>query len=226
MSRALRQPAATVRRVNVHVRLFAALRERAGTGTLDLELADDATVADVWPLLDLGDEPSGLLYARNKAYVDRSERLDAGDEIAVIPPVSGGDFRLSAEPLSVDAAVEAVRDEGAGAIATFIGTTRAHSRGRDVLHLEYEAYEGMAEQVMAELAGKLAARHELTKVAIHHRVGRVDIGATSVVIAVSAPHRAAALAACSEAIDELKVSVPLWKKETYVGGEEWIGQGS
>jgi len=212
--------------MNVHVRLFAALREQAGSGRLELELADDATVGDVWPLLGLGDEPSGLLYARNKAYVDRSEGLSAGDEIAVIPPVSGGDFRLSGDPLSVDAAVAEVRDRRAGAIATFIGTTRAHSRGRDVLYLEYEAYEGMAEQVMAALASKLAERHELSKVAIHHRVGRVDVGETSVVVAVSAPHRAAALAACSEAIDELKVSVPLWKKETYAGGEEWIGQGS
>jgi molybdopterin synthase catalytic subunit len=114
----------------------------------------------------------------------------------------------------------------AGAIATFVGTTRAHSRGRDVIHLEYEAYEGMAEQVMADLAARLAERHELCKVAIHHRTGRVEIGDTSVVIAVSAPHRAAALAACHEAIDELKVTVPLWKKEKYLGGEEWIGQGS
>jgi MoaE-MoaD fusion protein len=119
-----------------------------------------------------------------------------------------------------------VRDDSAGAIATFIGTTRAQSRGRDVLYLEYEAYEGMAEQVMADLAGALTRRHELCKVAIHHRVGRVDIGETSVVIAASAPHRAAALAACRDAIEELKTSVPLWKKETYVGGEEWIGQGS
>ena len=119
-----------------------------------------------------------------------------------------------------------MRDDSAGAIATFVGTTRARSRGRDVLHLDYEAYEGMAEQVMASLADELKRRHELCKVAIHHRVGRVEIGETSVVIAVSAPHRAAALTACHEAIDELKVTVPLWKKETYVGGEEWIGQGS
>ena len=210
----------------MHVRLFAALREQAGTGTLDLDVEDGATVGDVWSQLGLGDEPSGLLYARNRAYVERSQTLSPGDEIAVIPPVSGGDFKLSGDRLSVETAVAEVRDEGAGAIATFIGTTRARSRGRDVLHLEYEAYEGMAEQVMAELAAKLADRHELSRVSIHHRVGRVDIGETSVVIAVSAPHRAAALAACREAIDELKVSVPLWKKETYVGGEEWIGQGS
>ena len=212
--------------MNVNVRLFAALRERAGSAKVEVELADGATVGDVWALLDLGDEPPGMLYAVNRAYADRGEVLSVGDEVAVIPPVSGGDFRLSGEPLSVDAAVAEVRDDGAGGIATFIGTTRAHSRGRDVLYLDYEAYEGMAEQVMADLADELKSRHELCKVAIHHRVGRVEVGETSVVIAVSAPHRTAALAACREAIDELKVSVPLWKKESYVGGEEWIGQGS
>lgn len=208
------------------MRLFAALRERAGSARVAVELVDGATVGDVWPLLALGDEPPGMLYAVNRAYADRAEELSEGDEVAVIPPVSGGDFRLSEDALSVDAAVAEVRDEGAGAIATFVGTTRAHSRGRDVLHLDYEAYEGMAEQVMSDLGEKLTRRHDLCKVAIHHRVGRVDIGEMSVVIAVSAPHRASALAACKEAIDELKVSVPLWKKETYVGGEEWIGQGS
>ena len=212
--------------MNVHVRLFAGLRERAGTGALELTVADGATVGDLWPLLALGDEPGGLLYARNRVYVERSETVHAGDEVAFIPPVSGGDFRLSAEALSVEDVVAEVRDDGAGAIATFVGTTRAYSRGRDVRHLEYEAYEGMAEQVMANLATELTQRHDLCKVAIHHRVGRVDIGGTSVVIAVSAPHRAAALEACADAIEELKVSVPLWKKETYVGGEEWIGQGS
>jgi len=213
-------------RVRVNVRLFAALRERAGTGSAPIELAEGATIGDVWALLDLGAEPQGLLYALNRVYSDRDAQLAEGDEVAVIPPVSGGDFRLSGEPLSVDAAVAEVRDAGAGAIATFIGTTRAHSRGRDVLYLDYEAYEGMAEQAMADLADELKRRHELCKVAIHHRVGRVEIGEMSVVIAVSASHRAAALAACREAIDELKVSVPLWKKESYVGGEEWIGQGS
>jgi len=226
MSGAFRQPAATLLAMNIRVRLFAALRERAGRGALEIEVADGATVGDIWPLLELGEEPRGLLYARNRTYVERSEALRAGDEVAFIPPVSGGDFLLSADPLSVENVVSEVRDDSAGAIATFVGTTRSHSRGRDVLHLEYEAYEGMAEQVMSDLAGALVRRHDLCRVAIHHRVGRVDIGGTSVVIAVSAAHRAAALAACAEAIEELKVSVPLWKKETYVGGEEWIGQGS
>jgi molybdopterin synthase catalytic subunit len=226
MSAGRRQGVDTLTRVDVRIRLFAALRERAGTGSIDVDVPEGATVGDVWRLLDLGEEPHGLLYARNRTYVARSELLAAGDEVALIPPVSGGDFRLSGEPLSVEAAIAEVRDDAAGAIASFVGTTRAHSRGRDVVHLEYEAYEGMAEQVMADLAAKLVERHELCRVAIHHRTGLVEIGEPSVVIAVSAPHRDAALTACHEAIDELKVTVPLWKKETYVGGEEWIGQGS
>jgi molybdopterin synthase catalytic subunit len=207
----------------VKVRLFAGLRERAGWSEREV---DAETVAGVWPELGLGAEPDGLLYAVDKAYAPRNLALADGQEVALIPPVSGGAFRLSDEPLSLDRAVDEVRDDGAGAIATFSGTTRVQSRGRDVLHLDYEAYEGMAEATMAEIADGLFERYELTAVAIHHRIGRVGIGETSVVIAVSAPHRAAALAACKDAIDELKERVPLWKKEAYAGGEEWIGRGS
>jgi MoaE-MoaD fusion protein len=212
--------------MRVHVRLFAGLRERAGSGSVEVELPDGAVVGDVWPALGLGDEPGGLLFALNRAYAEPAVELSPGDEVAVIPPVSGGAFALFEEPLSVEAAVGEVQRPEAGAVATFVGTTRARSRGRDVLYLEYEAYEGMAEQVMVELAESLKQKHELCEVAIHHRIGRVDIGQTSVVIAISAPHRAAALDACREAIDELKVTVPLWKKEVYEGGEEWIGRGS
>jgi len=146
--------------------------------------------------------------------------------VALIPPVSGGGFRLSQEPIDPAAVIREVADERAGGIATFIGTTRIQSRGHTVRHLEYEAYEGMAEQVMAELAEDLKRRYDLCEVAITHRVGRVDVGELSVVIAVSAPHRADALAACKEAIDRLKETAPLWKKEVYEGGEEWIGRGS
>ena len=212
--------------MQVTIRLFAGLRERAGTGSRRLELDEGATLADVWPALDLGDEPSGLLYAVNRRYADIGSALAEGDEVALIPPVSGGDFRLTAEPLSLDAVVGEVQREEAGAIASFLGTVRNRSRGRDVLYLEYEAYEGMAEETMAELARELGERHDLLAVAVHHRVGRVEIGEPSVAIAVSSPHRAAALAACKEAIDTLKQTVPLWKKEVYRGGEEWIGRGS
>ena len=210
--------------MTVTVRLFAGLRERAGWSVRELDGVE--RVADVWARLGLGDEPAGLLYAVNKEYAARDQPLANGDEVALIPPVSGGDFRLSESPLDLAAVVEEVRDERAGAVATFVGTTRVESRGRTVLHLDYEAYPGMAEKVMADLAHDLLDRYELCAVAIHHRVGRVGIGEPSVAIAVSAPHRADALAACKEAIDTLKETVPLWKKEVYEGGEEWIGRGS
>jgi MoaE-MoaD fusion protein len=208
------------------VRLFAGLRERGGAGERELELPDGARVADVWAKLGLGDEPGGLLYAVNRSYVGPEHGLAHGDEVALIPPVSGGAFRLTDQPIDVDAVITEVADDRAGAVATFLGTTRSESRGRTVLHLEYEAYAGMAEQVMEEIAHNLKTKHELCEVAITHRTGRVGIGETSVAIAVSAPHRHAALAACQEAIDTLKETVPLWKKEVYEGGEEWIGRGS
>jgi molybdopterin synthase catalytic subunit len=180
----------------------------------------------VWARLDLGDEPAGLLYAVNREYADRDFELRDGDEVALIPPVSGGAFRISAEPLDISEAVAEVSTDEAGGIATFVGTVRKHSRGRDVDHLEYEAFEEMAEPMLSRLAADLEEKHGLCSVAIHHRIGRVEIGEASVVIAVSAPHRAAALDACREAIDALKTTIPLWKKEVYAGGEEWIGQGS
>jgi molybdopterin synthase catalytic subunit/molybdopterin converting factor small subunit len=210
--------------VAVTVKLFAGLRERAGWSERGIEGV--TTVADVWPALGLGDEPPGLLYAVNLEYAERDRTLADGDEVALIPPVSGGAFRLTDEPIDPSAVVDEVSDPRAGAIATFLGTTRVQSRGRTVHYLDYEAYGGMAEKVMAELADALKAKHDLCAVAITHRVGRVEIGEVSVAIAVSAPHRAAALAACAEAIDTLKETVPLWKKEVYEGGEEWIGRGS
>ena len=208
------------------MKLFAGLRERAGWSARELELPDGAKLKDVWAELELGEQPRGIHYALNKGYADKSAALSDGDEVALIPPVSGGDFRLSEEPLSLDAVVAEVADERAGAIATFTGTTRIESRGRMVRWLDYEAYAEMAEDVMAGIAAQLEERYDLCAVAIHHRVGRVGIGEPSVIIAVSAPHRADALAACKDAIDVLKESVPVWKKEVYEGGEEWIGRGS
>jgi molybdopterin synthase catalytic subunit len=210
--------------VRVTVRLFAGVRERAGQSRLELE--DVERVEDVWPKLGLGDEPPGLLYAVNRGYVERDHALADGDEVALIPPVSGGSFRLVEGPLDVAAVLREVEDPEAGALASFIGTVRNRSRDRDVVHLEYEAFEEMAEPLLARLGDDLTERHGLCAVAIHHRLGRVEIGEASVAIAVSAPHRAAALDACREAIETLKVTIPLWKKEVYADGEEWIGRGS
>jgi len=209
--------------VKVTVRLFAGLRERAGWSKREV---DAATVAEVWPALELGDEPEGLLYAVNQEYAERDRELAEGDEVAVIPPVSGGAFRLVEVPINLAAVIAEVEDERAGAIATFQGTVRRQSRGREVIALEYEAYSGMAEKVMAEIAEDVKSRYELCEVAVTHRVGRCDVGNVSVAIAVSAPHRNDALSACRDVIDELKQRVPLWKKELYEGGEEWIGRGS
>jgi len=208
------------------VRLFAGLRERAGMGENEMELPEGARAREVWDLLEFGPEPAGLAYAVNRQYVDRDHALSDGDELAIIPPVSGGAFRLVDGPIDVSAVLAEVDSDSAGAVASFVGTVRARSRDRDVLYLQYEAYEGMAEEVMAQLAGVLKVKYDLTEVAMTHRVGRVDVGEASVTIAVSAPHRQDALAACAEAIDTLKHTVPLWKKEVYEGGEEWVGRGS
>lgn len=210
--------------MKVRVRLFAGLRERAGWSEREVEV--DGALGDVWPAIDLGEEPPGLLYAVNQEYAERDRALEEGDEVAVIPPVSGGAFRLVEGPVDLGGVIAEVADERAGAIATFQGTVRKVSRGRDVTALEYEAYGGMAEKVMAEIAEEVKERYELCEVAVAHRVGRCEVGEVSVAIAVSAPHRHDALAACRDVIDELKERVPLWKKELYEGGEEWIGRGS
>ena len=122
------------------MKLFAALREQRGAREVEIDLADGARVDDVWAALGLGDEPAGLVYALNRTYVDRGAALAEGDEVALIPPVSGGAFRLSEEPLSLERAVSEVASDDAGAIATFVGTTRARSRGKEVVRLESEAY--------------------------------------------------------------------------------------
>ena len=204
------------------MRLFAGLRERAGWSR---RAVDAATVADVWPALGLGDEPAGLLYAVNREYADRDRALAPGDEVALIPPVSGGAFLLSDEPLSLDRVVAEERSDEAGAIATFTGTTRVRSRGRTVTHLDYEAYEGMAEQVMEEIADALRARYELTEIAIHHRIGSLAVGEIAVAITAAAAHRAPAFEACRAAIDRLKERAPIWKKEIGASGEAWLGLG-
>jgi molybdopterin synthase catalytic subunit/molybdopterin converting factor small subunit len=211
--------------LRVTVKLFAGLRERAGWGEREIEISG-GRVGDVWAALELGDEPAGLLYAVNQEYAERDRELADGDEVAVIPPVSGGAFRLVDGPIELDAVIAEVEDDRAGAIATFQGTVRRQSRGRTVIALEYQAYSGMAEKVMAKIADGVKSRYELCEVAVTHRVGRCEIGDVSVAIAVSAPHRQDALSACRDVIDELKERVPLWKKELYEGGEEWIGRGS
>jgi molybdopterin synthase catalytic subunit len=172
-----------------------------------------------------------IVAARNRDYVGLDEPLADGDEVALIPPVSGGalvdsfaDLLVTAEPLSVDAAMRRVRDPAMGGVCVFVGTVRRENRGKRVVRLDYEAYPEMAEAKMAEIAREAGRRWGPLRVAMHHRIGRLDIGDDAVVIAVAAPHRAEAFAACRFAIDRLKEIVPIWKKEHTDDGAVWIDE--
>ncbi len=221
--------------MQVTVRCFAGAREAVGQASLQVEVAEGATAGDVLAHLAAvhprlqGIAPH-LLLSVNREYADRSAPLKAGDELALIPPVSGGAegplFEITDAPLSVDAVAAKVARRSSGAIATFTGVVRERSRGRQVDHLEYEAYPEMALAKMREIAAEIRGKWEVDAVAMSHRVGRLAVGEPSVVIAVAAPHRQQALEACAYAIERLKVTVPIWKKEVWTDGSEWIGLGS
>lgn len=209
----------------IRVRLFAGLRERAGRDVVELELPDGAQVADALTELEQITAGTAVVMAVNRQYAAPEARLRAGDEVALIPPVSGGasepataharrmvHVRVTTERLSLDPLLEHVRDPRAGAIVTFTGVTR------EVSELQYEAYAEMAERQMAEIAVAAVQRHGLCAAAAEHRVGRVALSEASVVMAVSAPHRAEAFAGGREIIDQIKARAPIWKQED----GEWV----
>ena len=206
----------------VNVRLFATLREAAGRNSLELDLPDGATVADA--LTALGREPGlaelverlPVRAAVNREYVADDAPLAGGDELALIPPVSGGagpHARITSEPLAVADLVAAVGRPGAGAVVVFCGTTR------DVDRLEYEAYPEMAEDRMRAIAAECADQHGLEAIAVEHRTGPVALGEPSVVVAASAAHRGEAFAGAREAIDRIKAEAPIWKQEVEANDE-------
>jgi len=196
--------------MKVTVRLFAALRERAGAGEVQLELQDGARVQDALDALaDIsGDTP--VVMAVNKEYADAGTTLHSGDELALIPPVSGG--AVTDQPLSIDRLLDAVKDPRAGAVVTFSGVTR------EVSHLDYEAYAEMAERKIDEIVNTAIERHGLCKAAADHRIGRVQRSEPSVIVAASAPHRAEAFAGAREIIDAIKAQAPVWKREN----DRWV----
>ncbi len=205
--------------MHVTVRLFAQLRERAGTSELSIELPEGARVKDA--LDQLGDLAAELpvVMAVNREYADDDAPLAPGDELALIPPVSGGEgpwARITTEPLRVDTLIERVRDPRAGAVVTFQGVTR------NVERLEYEAYAEMAEPRIAEILRDAIARHGLCAAAAEHRVGTVPLSEPSVLVAVSAAHRGEAFAGAREVIDRIKAEAPIWKKEVAGGEEQWV----
>jgi MoaE-MoaD fusion protein len=208
--------------MEVTVRLFAMLRDRAGSPELTLELPDGARVGDALAELHGLAEGLPLVMAVNREYADEERVLDPGDELALIPPVSGGEaraapwVRVSSEPLSLDTVAERVRDPRAGAVVTFQGVTR------EVERLEYEAYAEMAEERLAAIAADAVERHGLCAAAVEHRVGEVPLSDPSVIVAASAPHRGEAFAGAREIIDRVKAEAPIWKKEIEGGEERWV----
>jgi len=210
----------------VHVRLFAILKERAGCDSLEIELGESATVADALERLSER-KPLADLFARmpmrlavNREYADPETPLRAEDELALVPPISGGagpHVRVTEEPISSAALAAAVADPGAGAIVTFQGVTR------EVERLDYEAYREMAEERIAAILAECAERHGLLGAAAEHRVGPVALGEPAVIVAVAAAHREEAFAGAREAIDRIKAEAPIWKREVDGDGSaRWV----
>ena len=217
----------------VRVRFFARLRELAGTDAEEVEVPPGSTVGEVYERLRhmhprLEGNLDAVRPAVNQEFTDWSTVVAPEDEVAFIPPVSGGArdagvmFEVTTEPLDARRVEAAVSHPGAGAICTFSGVVRDNSRGRSVTHLEYEAFAEMATRQMRSIADEIAQRWPEARVAMIHRVGRLEIGEPSVVVSTSAPHRAEAIAACKWGIDRLKESVPVWKKEHATDGTFWI----
>ncbi len=215
--------------MKVDVRLFALYRERAGTERLTLDLHDRATLDEAVKEIrarfpQLAPPTVEIVAAVNAEYAEGDTALKEGDQIALIPPVSGGSpmVVITYDALDPDEVTAKVRKETNGAVVTFLGTTRLYAEGRKVLHLEYEAFTEMALKKLEEIRAQLQQEWAIEDIAISHRIGRVDIGEISLVVAVASPHRYEAFMACHQAVDRLKVMVPIWKKEYFEGGYHWV----
>lgn len=227
--------------VRVKVLFFGVLKDVVGTGQEELDLAEPARVGDVvesyarrFPRIR--EMSSSIVPARNREFARLSEEVREGDEIALLPPVSGGAgpythviedpaghiFALTREPIETTELARRLHRDEDGAVVEFRGIVRNNSRGRETRMLDYECYEPMAVEMMARIGRAIAAERRIGRIAMVHRLGRVEIGETSVAIIVTAPHREAAFAAALEAINRLKLQVPIWKKEHFADGEVWV----
>lgn len=231
--------------MEVTVRFFAGHRDIAGRSEQRIELAPDATVGKLWEQLvseypRLAGFSGRLLYAVNEQFSTLDTTLQQGDEVAFIPPVSGGSeadtrhetrdskeptlFRVTEAPLDPSLLVQLVQTPNDGAVVTFAGVVRNNFAGRASERLTYESYASMAEQVLAQLADEARARWEIGRVAVHHRVGELAIGETAVLVVVAAPHRQGAFEAAAYIMDRIKEVVPIWKREHWADGDsEWVG---
>ncbi len=225
--------------MNITIRYFARYREVTGRSSEHFELGEGATVAQASQALlarypDLADVLPRSIYAVNRQYVPAETPLHEGDELVFVPPMGGGEpmgaeahtqaplIRITREPLDREAIVAAVAHPEAGGIVVFEGVVRNHARGKTIRYLEYDAYPEMAEEQMARIAREVLERWAPARIAMCHRIGRLEIGEASVIIAVATPHRAQAFEACRYAIDTLKTTVPIWKKEVAEDGETWV----
>jgi molybdopterin synthase catalytic subunit len=217
--------------MRIRVLLFGAVREAVGAKELEVRLEEGASLAALRALLAgqhrvFADYGERLMAAVNQHTRGDDYLLSEGDEVAFLPPVSGGAPRCSVsdQPLDVGGVVQRVTGPDAGGIVTFVGAVRDHSRGREIRHLEYEAYPDMALREMDKICAAAAERWPGARVAIAHRYGHLAIGDLAVVVVAAAPHRAEAFEACRFAIDTLKETVPIWKKEVASDGEYWVDE--
>ena len=228
--------AAKMNNVRVRVLFFGQLKEIVGASTDEVEIDEGARVSDLFARYgsrfpQLADLKNSIAPSVNQEFALWQAHLSPGDEVAFMPPVSGGSrgatkieteiCELLRRPLIPDEWLGSLASPADGAVVVFEGMARNHSHGRRVLRLEYEAYEPMAMKKMRELASSLRSRFGVSRVVLAHRLGRIEIGETSIVIGVSSAHRQASFDACRQAIDEFKRTVPIWKKEFFEGGSAW-----
>ena len=223
------RPRGSLAGMQIRVRLFGSLREAVGAKEVPMEVEPGTTLEALRAQLGALHPPFQALGARlrasiNRVFAEDETLLAEGDEVAFLPPVSGGSGRctLSAHRLDEQEVAARVAGADAGGVVTFVGAVRDHSRGHSIRHLEYEAYEEMAVQEMERIVRRVAERWPGTRVAIAHRVGHLEIGEAAVVVAAASAHRAEAFDACRFAIDTLKESVPIWKKEVATDGAYWV----
>ena len=220
--------------MRVRVLFFGQLKDIVGVAQEDAELSDGARVEDLFERYGrrfpkLAEFRASIAASVNQEYVGWRSPLASGDEVAFLPPVSGGEhtavvediFQIVREPIRASELVESLKAPDDGAVVVFDGFVRNNFKGRRTLHLEYEAYEPMALAKMREIGAHIRANFPIHRLLMVHRLGRLEIGETSVLIAVSSPHRRAAFDACRYAIDTLKRAVPIWKKEFFAGGAAW-----
>jgi molybdopterin converting factor subunit 1 len=221
--------------MRITTRFFALHRDVVGVPELELEVDEGTTAGEVWSRLGeqyprLIPATRSLMFAINQVYADPATEVHDGDEVAFIPPVSGGSdsgfrpFVVTDQPLQSEPLTAYARTPGDGAIVLFAGVVRDNAEGKATAYLHYEAYAAMAEPVLSQIADEARGHWPIGRVAVHHRIGRLEIGETAVLVAVAAPHRHAAFAAAEYIMDRIKEIAPIWKRESWLDGTaEWIG---